>query len=321
MVRHGATGRGGEYVGIFFSTFHTKNIKTRLEPRAKRYPGMLNLAARVNAVYTALRRGGGGVKRERFDSVLEPFQAVLQLCLLSRAPPDTKLAIHENCLRLQLPNLGQGILRWTRDDKKSDLMFLFQVCRRFPVLYESELSKVGRDARAKRKQQAQGPKRPNLFELMTQMASDGLKRLSETYSRRSGEHVIPQMLHLYSNVLLKPRIFEGGILASRGSTADEKNTGGNADSSACAPDSAGQSPSAEEGHIDSVFAQIRPKVYHKHDYWVVYHSLMKLTQANHDSVGGVKNAERASCILKSINAYFKATNDHIRALLLKSMVV
>lgn len=304
---------------------------------------MLTLAARVNAVYTAIRGGGGGGRRERFDSVLEPFQAILQLCLLSRAPPNTKLAIHENCLRLQLPNLGQGLIRWTRDDKKSDLMFLFQVCRRFPVLYENVLSKVGRDSGArggrKKQQHQQGTPRPskrtNLFDVMTQMASEGLKRLAETYSRRSGEHVIPQMLHLYSNLLLKPRIFEGNILApSDASGLDSAEDGKVLHSCSRTDDdttrksaygeaavSASQSPSAEEGHIDSVFAKIRPKIYQKHDYWVVYHSLMKLRQSNHDSVGGIKNAERASCISQSINAYFKATNEHIRALLLKSMVV
>ena len=50
-------------------------------------------------------------KKERFAIILEPLQAILQLALLSFAPIDTKLTIHNNILYMQTPGWNQPVIR------------------------------------------------------------------------------------------------------------------------------------------------------------------------------------------------------------------
>lgn len=176
--------------------------------------------------------------------------------------------------------------------------------------------------------------------------------------------MIPQMLHLYSNILLKPRIFEGSILQPRASSSlryaaentiakkgceaqskvatssksdrESKLTGQRrraaAATAAAAPESEKDdddleppaplsrvSPSAEECQIDAVFSRLGPKLYEAHDYYVVYHSLMKLSQVN--PTNAAEESATARCIAKSLHFYFAFTNTKLRSLLLNSMVV
>ena len=135
------------------------------------------------------------------------------------------------------------------------------------------------------------------------------------------------MLHLYSNLLLKPHIFEGSVLGPSDTrdgggapgvgSGDQKEAAGCTGSFAAAAH-ATASPSAEEGQIDAVFSRIRPQLYGPHDYWVVFHCLKKLQRNTGERP---KVNETSGCISKAIDAYFKETNAHLRALLLKSMVV
>lgn len=281
---------------------------------------MMNAFSHLHSLYTSFRVKSN--QRERFDSVLEPFQAVLQLCLLSKCPSDTKVAIHENTLRLQPPHLSQGIIRWSRDDKKSDLMFLFQVCRRFPKLYKGVLQHVRVDKTGH-----------NLFEVMTTMASKGLKKLAQTYAKRSGEHMIPQMLHLYCNVLLKPKIFgeavnhlpkrDQGVRKHHKKDPRSESSLPDTDSKRMrqklkTPESTtSESASAEESQIDLIFGKMRSKLYSSSDFWVVYHCLSKLASQG-ESEDGTK---QANSIIKSMSEYFKHTNHKLRKLLLQNIVV
>ena len=73
--------------------------------------------------------------KDKTDMVLEPLQAIVQLAILSLCPIGTKLTIQENILYLQQPNVIQPISRWYNADKKDDLLFLFQVVRRFIKWY------------------------------------------------------------------------------------------------------------------------------------------------------------------------------------------
>ena len=74
-------------------------------------------------------------KKERFEMILEPLQAILQLALLSFCPKGTKITINQNILQLQMPYYTQGILRWYQNDNKDDLFYLFYVCKRFSRFY------------------------------------------------------------------------------------------------------------------------------------------------------------------------------------------
>ena len=49
--------------------------------------------------------------KEKVDMILEPFQSMVQIALLSKSPIDTKLTIQENILYLQIPGFAQPISR------------------------------------------------------------------------------------------------------------------------------------------------------------------------------------------------------------------
>jgi hypothetical protein len=74
-------------------------------------------------------------QKDKLDMILEPLQAMIQLSLLSVCPIGTKITIQENILYLQHPSIIQPISRWYKSDKKDDLLFLFQVIRRFIKWY------------------------------------------------------------------------------------------------------------------------------------------------------------------------------------------
>ena len=65
-------------------------------------------------------------KKERFDIILEPLQAITQLALLSVSPKGSKLTISNNLLAIQQPGWFQGLLRSYNQDMKEDLFFLFK---------------------------------------------------------------------------------------------------------------------------------------------------------------------------------------------------
>ena len=74
-------------------------------------------------------------KKERFDIILEPLQAVTQLALLSFCPKGSKLAIANNMLTIQAPTWGQGLWRSYNNDMNEDLFFLFNAIVRFNRFY------------------------------------------------------------------------------------------------------------------------------------------------------------------------------------------
>lgn len=107
-------------------------------------------------------------KKERYEIILEPLQAILQIALLSFCPKGTKISITKNILHLQQPTMSQGIVRWYNNDNKDDLFYLFYVCKRFPQFYSS-LKKIKIET-------------INLYELLIILAKKGLDKLAETYS-------------------------------------------------------------------------------------------------------------------------------------------
>jgi len=107
--------------------------------------------------------------KDKIDSVLEPFQAMIQIGLLCICPMGTKLRIQENILYLQAPTILQPIARWYNSDKKDDLYFLYSVIKRYVKWYNP----------------ANNPKSPlstELYQLITSMAIEGLNNLFKTYS-------------------------------------------------------------------------------------------------------------------------------------------
>ena len=134
-------------------------------------------------------------KKERFEMILEPLQAIVQLALLSYCPIGTKLSISGNILFLQLPSWHQSVSRSLNADKKTDLVFLFNVIIRFHRFYGA--FRGSDDVRLE-----------ELFTTLLARASIGLTNLIQTYNAGDCAH-LNQTLQLYIQLLETPEALAG----------------------------------------------------------------------------------------------------------------
>lgn len=126
-------------------------------------------------------------KKERFETILEPLQAILQIALLSFYPVGTKITIQTNILTLQPPTYSQSMLRWYNNDTKEDLYFLFNVFHRFKKFY----------AHCKHND---GSVQHRLHMLLTDLAKTGINKLIRTYGQTDKPHIL-QTLTMYKYIL------------------------------------------------------------------------------------------------------------------------
>jgi len=142
-------------------------------------------------VYTLFKRDK---KKERFDIILEPLQAITQLALLSFCPKGSKLSISNNLLFIQPPYWGQGLWRSYNQDGKEDLYFLFNAIIRFNKFYSYF--------------QEESEEYSSLFFLLVQLSKAGIDKLLQTYSS-TNQPALLHTLQLYRNLLDKPALFNG----------------------------------------------------------------------------------------------------------------
>ena len=127
-------------------------------------------------------------KKERFETILEPMQAILQIALLSFYPVGTKLTIQNNIMILQPPNYSQSMTRWYNNDTKEDLYFLFNVFNRFKKFY------------AHHKTDTPGSVQHRLHALLIELSKDGINKLIRTYGQTDKPHIL-QTLTMYKFIL------------------------------------------------------------------------------------------------------------------------
>ena len=125
-------------------------------------------------------------KKERFDIILEPLQAFIQLALLSFTPIDSKLNIYDNILFIQIPGWKQSIMRTYYSDSKNDLFYLFNVIKRFNKFYK-HLESVEND-------------KTNLFILLKQLSNKGIDNLLQTYKQTDNPALL-HTLNIYKDIL------------------------------------------------------------------------------------------------------------------------
>jgi hypothetical protein len=106
-------------------------------------------------------------KKERFEIILEPLQAMLQLAFLAFCPIGTKLNITNNILYIQIPNWQQSIVRTYYKDSKDDLFYLFNVIGRYKSFY-SRIKEVDDEEK-------------KLYQLILDLAKRGIDNLLLTY--------------------------------------------------------------------------------------------------------------------------------------------
>ena len=151
----------------------------------------------LKAIYIAIM---GDKNKERFEMILEPFQAIVQLALLSYCPVGSKLSITDNILHIQNPGWSQSIMRSYNSDKHDDLVYLFTVIKRFHLFYGSMKSGNNNENR-------------ELFRRLVSAAKKGLERLIQTYSKAVGDH-LSQTLHMYIQLLDRPDSFQAPEVGS-----------------------------------------------------------------------------------------------------------
>ena len=129
-------------------------------------------------------------RKERFDIILEPLQAMVQLALLSFCPRGSKLTITNNILSIQLPSWGQSIVRTYNHDKRDDVFFLFNAITRFNQFYMNNTNNENK----------------MLFTLLVKLGRLGLDSILQTYSNTDQPSLL-HTLHMYKSILDKPELF------------------------------------------------------------------------------------------------------------------
>jgi len=125
----------------------------------------------------------GNKKKERFETILEPLQAVIQIAFLSYYPIGSKLTIQNNILHIQAPCYSQSVTRWYNNDTQEDLFYLFNIFCRFKKFYT--------DVKVEHSK---------LFDLLISLAKKGINNLIRTYNQTDKTHVL-HTLHMYKNML------------------------------------------------------------------------------------------------------------------------
>jgi len=125
-------------------------------------------------------------KKERFDIILEPLQAFVQLALLSFTPSNSKINIHNNILYIQIPGWKQSVMRTYYSDSKNDLFFLFNVIQRFNKFY-SHLENISNN-------------NTNLLKLLNKLSIKGIDTLLQTY-RQTDNPALLHTLNIYKNMI------------------------------------------------------------------------------------------------------------------------
>lgn len=190
-------------------------------------------------IYNLMKRDK---KKERFDIILEPLQAITQLALLSVSPKGSKLTISNNLLSIQQPGWFQGLLRSYNQDMKEDLFFLFNAIIRFNRFYEF-LKNEDDDY-------------CDLYDLLIQMSKRGIDKLIQTYANTE-QPALLHTLQLYRVLLEKPLLVTD--------YDEHANHIGNHNTNTIDKE--------KPNHIDDIFIGIR-SLYSSHEFIILYQTLL-----------------------------------------------
>ena len=162
------------------------------------------MQATLNVLYKTIKTKK---KKERFETILEPLQALLQIAYLSFTPIGTKLTIHNNILYIQPPNYSQSIVRWYNNDTQEDLFYLFNIFYRFKKFYYFLCGRDGNNGgntiasvAVKDCEYSSNIVNKKLYELLIELAKNGIGNLIRTYGQTEKIHIL-HTLQMYKNIL------------------------------------------------------------------------------------------------------------------------
>lgn len=143
----------------------------------------MNIISMQTTIQLIYKTVSGNKKKERFETILEPLQALIQISLLSYFPIGSKLTIQNNILHIQAPSYAQSVTRWYNNDTQEDLFYLFNIFCRFKKFYMDVKMEHAK-----------------LFELLILKAKNGINNLIRTYNQTDKTHVL-HTLQMYKNML------------------------------------------------------------------------------------------------------------------------
>ena len=244
--------------------------------------------------------------RERFETILEPLQALLQIGFLAFYPIGSKLAIHNNILTVQAPGYTQHVRRWYNNDKKEDVFYLYNVFSRFNKFYKTVLA---------------GGENAALFSLLNELAKTGINNLTRTYNQTDKIHIL-HTLQMYKGMLDNPDLVRR--IANR--PDDASDTADTADTADCQLPSRIKSPTSSpplrpmtamtpmgasasnvpidslvDTNVDIIFVKITD-LYSQEDYTIIYHTLIKI---QNDPQYYMNYVEGLNKILEPVNIRIK----------------
>jgi hypothetical protein len=234
-------------------------------------------------------------RKEKLDYVLEPLQAMIQLCLLSFCPVGTKLTIYDNLLYIQQTGIGQGIIRYLNDDTKDDLYFLMNVFRRFIIYYDFLKTDY-----------------PEFYQLLIHYSQQGLDKLIQTYSDATKVSLL-HSLKMYKLILKNSNFFESVngeyYENAKVETTETKDKHMFINWFLQIDNEAATNLDTEyKTNFDNVFKEIR-NIY-KADYLKLYENILKTLILNKDNIENT--IEGTNLIFKPINEQIKKwINQHI----------
>ena len=255
--------------------------------------------------------------RERFETILEPLQALLQIGFLAFYPIGSKVAIHNNILTVQPPGYTQHVRRWYNNDKKEDVFYLYNVFSRFNKFYKTVLTGGGG-----------GGENAALFALLNELAKTGINNLTRTYNQSDKIHIL-HTLQMYKGMLDNPELVRRLAKTDDGAgagvaVADDGDDDGDLQRQFPLKriSSTGSSPplrpitsagaavsipidSLADANIDTIFIKITD-LYSQDDYTLIYHTLMKI---QHDPQYFMNYIEGLNKILEPVNIRIKKLID------------
>ena len=250
--------------------------------------------------------------RERFETILEPLQALLQIGFLAFYPIGSKLAIHNNILTIQAPGYTQHVRRWYNNDKKEDVFYLYNVFSRFNKFYKTVLSGAGAGGSGATTENAA------LFSLLNELAKTGINNLIRTYNQTDKIHIL-HTLQMYKGMLDNPELVRR--IANRPDDAAAASAAASAASAAHVADdelprqypmkTITSSVSTSDHHhpvdsvidtnVDRIFIKITD-LYSQEDYTIIYHTLLKI---QNDTQYYLNYVEGLNKILEPVNIRIK----------------
>ena len=194
-------------------------------------------------------------KKERFDIILEPLQAITQLALLAFCPYGSKLTISNNLLFIQSANWGQGVIRSFNNDKRDDLFYLFNSIIRFNKFYSFLKANDNSNKTDKL-----------LYELLIRLSKKGIDNILQTYANID-EPSLLHTLQMYKTLLDNPNLIMDND--NKGQRNEEQRNDTNK------KEQRNEQPSSSDitkKSIDDVFIKIR-EIYSVYDRNMIFNIL------------------------------------------------